>query len=76
MGNDVWLFFDIGSTLVDESKVYKDIFQKIAESAGVSEELINQKALEFYKRNLRGDKEVAAYFNVPFPEWSPQLEVL
>ena len=25
---------------------------------------------------MRGGKEVAAYFNVPFPEWSPQLEVL
>ena len=30
-----WLFFDIGSTLVDETKVYGDLFQKIADAAGV-----------------------------------------
>lgn len=76
MDNIKWLFFDIGSTLADESKVYEDIFRKIAEAACVSEEYVNQKAIEFYKQNKRGDKEVAAYFNVPFPEWSPQLEVL
>lgn len=27
-----WLFFDIGSTLVDESKVYEDRMKRIAES--------------------------------------------
>lgn len=33
-----WLFFDIGSTLVDETKVYDDIFHKIAVTANVSDE--------------------------------------
>lgn len=56
MDNIKWLFFDIGSTLADESKVYEDIFRKIAEAACVSEEYVNQKAIEFYKQNKRGDK--------------------
>ena len=47
MDNIKWLFFDIGSTLADESKVYEDIFRKIAEAACVSEEYVNQKAIEY-----------------------------
>ena len=31
-----WIFFDVGSTLVDESNVYEGRFRKIAEAAGVS----------------------------------------
>lgn len=33
-----WLFFDVGSTLVDESKVYEGRMRKAAELAGVSYE--------------------------------------
>ena len=76
MDNIKWLFFDIGSTLADESKVYEDIFRKIAEAACVSEEYVNQKAIEFYKQNKRGDKEVARLLGVEFPEWNPKLETL
>lgn len=71
-----WLFFDIGSTLADESEVYADIFRKIAESSGVSQEQVYRKAMEFYKQNMRGDREVARLLGVDFPEWNPQLEVL
>ncbi len=58
MDNIKWLFFDIGSTLVDETKVYNDIFNKIAIAANVSEEYVKTKAIEFYKQNKRGHKEV------------------
>ncbi len=37
-----WLFFDLESTLLDESQVYEDIFRKIAISANVSEAVVNQ----------------------------------
>ena len=53
-----WLFFDLGSTLLDESQVYEDIFRKIAISANVSEAVVNQKAVAFYKQNKRGDKVI------------------
>ena len=54
-----WLFFDIGSTLADESKVYEDMYRKIAKLSNKPEEYVYQKALEFYKQNKRGDKEVS-----------------
>ena len=31
-----WLFFDVGSTLVDESKVYEDRMKRIAEISGLT----------------------------------------
>ena len=51
-----WLFFDIGSTLVDETKVYDDIFQKIAAAAAVSTEYVKTLAIGFYRQNKRGHR--------------------
>ena len=44
-----WLFFDVGSTLVDESKVYERRFEKIAQEAGVSVQSITDKAFQNMK---------------------------
>ena len=71
-----WLFFDIGSTLVDETKVYDDIFQKIAVAAGVSAEYVKNLAIGFYRQNKRGHREVLRLLGVEYPEWSPLYEEL
>ena len=71
-----WLFFDIGSTLVDETKVYDDIFQKIAVAAGAPVKTVKARAIEFYKQNKRGHREVMRLFGVDYPEWSPEYEEL
>ena len=71
-----WLFFDIGSTLVDETKVYDDIFQKIAVAAGVPVEDIKNRAIGFYRQNKRGHREVMDLLGVEYPEWSPLYEEL
>ena len=71
-----WLFFDIGSTLVDETKVYDDIFQKIAVAAGVSAEYVKNMAIGFYRQNKRGHREVMRLLGVEYPKWSPLYEEL
>ena len=71
-----WLFFDIGSTLVDETKVYDDIFQKIAVAGGVSVEEVKTRAIGFYKQNKRGHREVIRLLGIDYPEWSPLYEEL
>lgn len=76
MGGIKWLFFDIGSTLVDETRVYDDIFQKIAVAAGVSAEYVRTRAIEFYRQNKRGHREVMRLLGVEYPEWSPEYEEL
>ena len=71
-----WLFFDIGSTLVDETKVYEDIFQKIAVAAGVPVEEVKARAIGFYRQNKRGHREVMRLYGIDYPEWSPLYEEL
>ena len=71
-----WLFFDMGSTLIDETKVYDDIFQKIAVAAGVSVEFVKTQAIGFYRQNKRGHREVIRLLGVDYPEWSPLYEEL
>ena len=54
--------FDVGSTLVDESKVYEDRMKRIADLSGLTYEQINKYAMSFYKENkkrrLRGSKAI------------------
>ena len=71
-----WLFFDVGSTLVDEIECYKTRLIKMAAAAGVPEEEIFQRAIELYKQNKKGDKIIAEELNVDLPEWSSEDEIL
>jgi haloacid dehalogenase superfamily, subfamily IA, variant 3 with third motif having DD or ED/haloacid dehalogenase superfamily, subfamily IA, variant 1 with third motif having Dx(3-4)D or Dx(3-4)E len=71
-----WLFFDVGSTLVDESKCYEARFKKIAEDAGVLAEAVTDKALELYRQNERGDIGAAEAFGSELPKWRAELEFL
>ena len=71
-----WLFFDIGSTLVDESRVYESRFRQIAKMANVPEDVVVQRAAEYYKNNQKGDREAADFFGVCLPKWESQYEVL
>ena len=64
-----WLFFDVGSTLVDESKVYEDRMKRIADLSGLTYEQINKYAMSFYKENKKGGQNVILMlpqmFNLP-----------
>lgn len=77
MFNDIkWIFFDVGSTLVDESKVYEERMKMVAETANVSYEYVYQTALEFYKENKKGDLEIMKLLNIKRPEWRHEYEIL
>ena len=76
MKNIKWIFFDIGSTLVDESKVYERRLKKISKLANVSEEYVLKKAIEYYKNNKKGDLEVINLLGIEKPEWENQYEML
>lgn len=45
-----WLFFDVGSTLIDESKVYDYRMKKIAELSGTAYGQVYEYAMSFYKK--------------------------
>lgn len=70
-----WLFFDVGSTLMDESKVYDMRHAGIAEQAGVSFDEVRKRAIAYYREGKKGDKESAAYYGVATPKWDSSLEI-
>lgn len=76
MENIEWIFFDVGSTLVDESKAYQERLKIVAETANVSYEYVYQTALKFYKENKKGDLEIMKLLNVEKPKWPREEEIL
>lgn len=77
MSQDVkWLFFDVGSTLVDESLVYENRMRYIAQTINVTYEYIYKSALKFYKRNQKGDLELFKLYNLEELEWNCDEEKL
>lgn len=71
-----WLFFDIGSTLVDEHFAYEERMRKIAEAANTSYDDVYETALQFYRQNQKGDLETAKLFGVDLPSWNKEAEIL
>lgn len=74
--NIKWLFFDIGSTLIDESLAYENRMRTVAKTANVTYEYVYDTAMEFYKQNKKGDLETIKLLNVKKPEWRKEDEIL
>jgi len=65
-----WVFFDIGSTLVDESIVYENRFKSIAHQSSMDYDCVRERAIELYKQNRKGDLEIIKEFGVAKPAWN------
>ena len=74
--NVEWLFFDVGSTLVDEHIVYENRMKEIAEAANITYEEVYETALKFYKKNQKGDLKTAKLLGVSLPIWNHECETL
>lgn len=75
-GNIKWLFFDVGSTLMDEHIAYEHRMKDIARMAGLPYEEVYEKAIELYKENKKGDIEIAKALGVELPKWHKDDEFL
>lgn len=74
--NIEWLFFDIGSTLIDEHIAYEHRFRDIARMANCEFQNVYEQALNLYKKNKKGDLEVAKKLGVTIPKWHSEDEIL
>lgn len=75
--NDIkWLFFDLGSTLVDESEVYKSRCDYAMKQKGIKYEEFMSKVYEAAKTSPTAIKSAAQYYDVVLPEWDNRLEKL
>lgn len=74
--NIEWLFFDVGSTIVDEHLAYEHRMREIAHLANSTYNSVYEMAMEFYKQNKKGDLEVAKKLGVELPKWHKEDEML
>lgn len=74
--NIEWLFFDIGSTIIDEHLAYQRRFRELAANANLSFQEVLKQALSFYRQNKKGDSETAKLLGLPVPKWHSEDEIL
>ena len=69
-----WLFFDIGSTLVDETKCYEKRFLELSEQAEVPYTDTLKIALDAFRQGKKGDHVCAKQYGLAIPKWHHELE--
>ena len=74
--NIKWLFFDVGSTLVDEHFAYEHRMREMADLANTTYSSVYETAMTFYKQNKKGDLETAKLLGVELPKWHKEDEIL
>lgn len=76
MNKTEWIFFDIGSTLVDESAVYENRIEEITQSNSIDKNEFVEKVKQRAKTNPKPIVSVAADYGAKVPAWRHDLEVL
>lgn len=71
-----WLFFDIGSTLVDESECVKKRCDVIINKNSIDRNEFYDKVAECAKTDSYAVRAAAVYYGVEIPRWYGELEKL
>lgn len=82
-----WIFFDVGSTLVDETEAYNHRVRDMIKNTDITFSAFDDKRIELAKRGFDGNSKAIEYFGlnktpwhsedeVPFDDVSETLEVL
>lgn len=70
-----WIFFDVGTTLVDETEAYNHRIREVIEGTDITFEQFQEKRIFFAKQNLKGDLEAIKYFGLEKTPWHKEDEV-
>ena len=70
-----WIFFDVGSTLVDETEAYNHRIRDAIAGTDITFDEFQEKRLEFAKQNLKSDLEALKFFGLEKPAWHREDEV-
>ncbi len=76
MDKPKWIFFDIGSTLVDESAVYENRIEEITQSNNIAKNEFVAKVIQRAQTDPRPIMSVAKDYGVKVPAWRHDLEAL
>lgn len=64
-----WIFFDVGSTLIDETECYNHRIRDAIAGTDITFEQFNEKRILFAKQNLKGDIEAIKFFGLTKTPW-------
>lgn len=70
-----WIFFDVGTTLIDETEAYNHRIRDAIDGTDISFQQFNKKRIFFAKQNLKGDLEAIKYFGLLQTPWHKEDEV-
>ena len=71
-----WIFFDIGSTLIDEQAAYEHRARDAVADSDVAYDTFYQTMLAFYRQGKKGDLEAAKKYGLPITPWHNEDECL
>ena len=82
-----WIFFDLGSTLIDETEADLRRIREMIAGTGITEKAYSEKRLEMIRRGLPGDQASIEFFGLtktpwhnedetPYPDAAPTLAEL
>ena len=74
MKNIKWIFFDIGSTLVDESVAFRKRVEKTVANTNVSYDDFYNKMVEISKHNQKGYHKALEYYGLTMAPWNSDDE--
>lgn len=70
-----WIFFDIGSTLVDETEAYDHRARDMLANTDISFSAFDKKRIELAKQGFDGNSEAIAYFGLTKTPWHSEDEL-
>lgn len=75
MQNIKWIFFDVGSTLVDETKACDRRAREMIAGTRITFRQFDEARIRFAKLGLNGDSEAAKYFGLTKTPWHSEDEI-
>lgn len=69
MNSISWIFFDVDSTLIDETECYNHRIRDAIAGTDITFEQFNEKRIFFAKQNLKGDIEALKFFGLIKTPW-------
>lgn len=70
-----WIFFDVGSTLIDETKAYEHRIMDVIEGTDITFGQFQEKRLFYARQNKRGDIEAMEFYGLTRTPWHTEDEV-
>ena len=70
-----WIFFVVGTTLVDETEAYNHRIRDAIDGTNITFEQFQEKRIFYAKQNFKGDLEAIKYFGLTLTPWHKEDEV-